>query len=158
MLEERTDQKISKMYLLCNTLEHHRTEKAYKVRVITVIFVHSKYFRGFPGGSNGNRVCLRYRRPEFNVWVRKILGEGTDNPSENPVDGGAWWATVRGVAKSKCTHGVNLDQFLVYVQYTQQTMGGNLFIIEKPILQNRIFFLFNHYFVNYDTDLEMCWN
>ena len=81
MLEERTDQKISKMYLLCNTLEHHRTEKAYKVRVITVIFVHSKYFRGFPGGSDGKRVCLRYRRPEFNLWVGKILGEGTDNPS-----------------------------------------------------------------------------
>ena len=55
---------------------------------------------------------------------------------------------------------MNLDQFLVYVQYTQQKMGGNLFmfIIEKPILQNRIFFLFNHYFVNNDRDLEMCWN
>ena len=76
------------------------------------------------------------------------------------MDRGAWWATVRGIAKSKRTHGMNLDQFLVYVQYTQQKMGGNLFmfIIEKPILQNRIFFLFNHYFVNNDRDLEMCWN
>ena len=53
MPEERTDQNISKMYLLYNTLGHHRTEKAYKARVITVIFIHSKYFRGFPGGSDG---------------------------------------------------------------------------------------------------------
>ena len=37
---------------------------------------------------------------------------------------------------------MNLDQFLVYVQYTQQKMGGIffMFITEKPILQNRFFF------------------
>ena len=34
------------------------------------------------------------------------LGEGNDNPLqysclENPKDGGAWWATVHGVAKSR---------------------------------------------------------
>ena len=71
------------------------------------------------------------------------------------MDRGAWWATVH-----KCTHGMNLDQFLVYVQYTQQKMRGNffMFITEKPILQNRFFSLFNHYFVNYDRDLKMCWN
>ena len=33
-------------------------------------------------------------------------GEGNGNPLqyscvENPMDGGAWWATVRGVAKSQ---------------------------------------------------------
>ena len=33
-------------------------------------------------------------------------GEGNDNPLqysclENPMDGGAWWATVHGVAKSQ---------------------------------------------------------
>ena len=33
-------------------------------------------------------------------------GEGNDNPLqypclENPIDGGAWWATVHGVAKSQ---------------------------------------------------------
>ena len=33
-------------------------------------------------------------------------GEGNDNPLqysclENPTDGGAWWATVHGVAKSR---------------------------------------------------------
>ena len=33
------------------------------------------------------------------------IGEGNDNPlqytcRENPMDGGAWWATVHGVAKS----------------------------------------------------------
>ena len=36
----------------------------------------------------------------------EILGEGNDTPLqysclENPMDGGAWWTTVHGVAKSQ---------------------------------------------------------
>ena len=36
----------------------------------------------------------------------RSLGEGNGNPLqysclENPMDGGAWWATVYGVAKSR---------------------------------------------------------
>ena len=36
----------------------------------------------------------------------RSLGEGNGNPLqysclENPMDGGAWWATVHGVAKSQ---------------------------------------------------------
>ena len=41
-------------------------------------------------------------------WVQKVAlgGEGNGNPLqysclENPMDGGAWWATVHGVAKSQ---------------------------------------------------------
>ena len=37
----------------------------------------------------------------FSPWVRKIPGEGNDNPLqnsclENLMDRGAWWATVKG--------------------------------------------------------------
>ena len=37
---------------------------------------------------------------------RKTIGEGSGTPLqysclENPMDGGAWWAAVRGVAKSR---------------------------------------------------------
>jgi len=47
------------------------------------------------------------RRPRPGLRVRKILcGEGNDNPlqyscMENPMDRGAWWATVHGVPKSQ---------------------------------------------------------
>ena len=39
-------------------------------------------------------------------WTPTDLGEGNGNPLqysclENPTDGGAWWATVHGVAKSQ---------------------------------------------------------
>ena len=41
----------------------------------------------------------------FDLWVGGSPGEGTGTPLqysclENPMDRGAWWATVRGVAKS----------------------------------------------------------
>ena len=51
--------------------------------------------------------------PDANNWpirkypeLRKTDGEGNDNPLqysglENPMDGGAWGATVHGVAKSQ---------------------------------------------------------
>ena len=39
------------------------------------------------------------------VWSGRSPGEGNGYPLqyswlENPMDGGAWWATVHGVAKS----------------------------------------------------------
>ena len=61
---------------------------------------------GFPGGS-------KVKNPPANVgdmglipgWGRSPE-EGDGNPLqysclENPMDGGAWWATVHGVAKSR---------------------------------------------------------
>ena len=49
---------------------------------------------------------LQCRRPGFNPWVGKIPKEGNSNPLqysclENPMDRGAWQATVHGVAKTK---------------------------------------------------------
>ena len=46
-------------------------------------------------------VCLQCGRP----GLGRSPGEGNGNPLqysclENPMDGGAWWATVHGVAKS----------------------------------------------------------
>jgi len=49
--------------------------------------------------------CRRHKRCRFDPWVRKIRCRGHGNPLqysflENPMDRGAWWATVHGVAKS----------------------------------------------------------
>ena len=51
--------------------------------------------------------CRGCKRRGFNPWVRKIPpGEGNGNPLQysclgNPMDRGAWRATVHGVAKSR---------------------------------------------------------
>ena len=61
----------------------------------------------FPVGSEVKAdVCLQCGRPGFDPWVRKIPGEGNGNPLhysclDNPMDGGAWWATVHRAAKSR---------------------------------------------------------
>ena len=64
---------------------------------------------GFPGGAG-------VKNPPANAGdtrdmgsipgVTRSLGEGNDNPLqysclENPMDRGAWWATVRGVTESQ---------------------------------------------------------
>ena len=57
---------------------------------------------GFPGGSDGKRICLQCRRPTFDPC--DPLGGSAWQPTPvflpgNPVDRGAWRATVHGVAK-----------------------------------------------------------
>ena len=54
----------------------------------------------------GISVCLQCGRLGFDPWVRKMPWEGNGNPLqysclENPMDGGAWQATVHEIAKSR---------------------------------------------------------
>ena len=60
----------------------------------------------FPDGSDSKASAYNVGRPGLNPWVGKIPGDGNDNPLqcsylENPMDGGAWQATVHGVTKSQ---------------------------------------------------------
>ena len=63
---------------------------------------------GFPGGDNGKEPACQGRRHEkyrFDPWAGRFPGEGLGNPLQysglkNPMDRGAWWATVNRVAKS----------------------------------------------------------
>ena len=66
---------------------------------------------GFPGGASGKEPtcqCRRCKRRGFDSWVGKIPGGGHGNPLQcsclkNPLDRGAWWATVHRVAESDTT-------------------------------------------------------
>ena len=60
----------------------------------------------FPGGSDGNVSACNAGDPGLVPGSGTSLGEGNGNPLqysclENCMDGGAWWATVHGVAKSQ---------------------------------------------------------
>ena len=62
--------------------------------------------KDFPGGSDGKESTCQCRRLRFDPWVGKIPGEGNGNPLQysclgNPMDRGAWQATVHGVSKSQ---------------------------------------------------------
>ena len=64
---------------------------------------------GFPGGTSSKEpTCQskRLKRYRFDPWIGKIPGGGHGNPLqysclENPMDRGAWWATVHRVANSQ---------------------------------------------------------
>ena len=71
------------------------------------LYLLNKY-PGFAGGANAKEpVCQCRRLKDINLILGsgRSPGEGHDNPLqysclENPMDKGAWWATVYGVAKS----------------------------------------------------------
>ena len=65
----------------------------------------SNYFLGFPSSSVGKESALKWRRPGFNPWVRKILWRRKWQLTavlllENSRDRGAWQAIVHGITKS----------------------------------------------------------
>ena len=59
---------------------------------------------GFPGGSVVKNLPANAGHAGWNPGWQRFPGEGNDNPLqysclENPMDGGAWRATVHGVRK-----------------------------------------------------------
>ena len=61
---------------------------------------------GFPGGSDGKAPVCNAGDPGLIPGLGRSPGEGNGSPLqhsclENPMDGGAWQATVHGVAKSR---------------------------------------------------------
>ena len=66
---------------------------------------------GFPGGASSKRSACQSRRRKrytFDPWVRKIPQEGHGNTLQyscvgNPMDRGAWQATVHDFAESVMT-------------------------------------------------------
>ena len=64
------------------------------------------YKKRLPWCLRGWRIRLQCQIPEFNPWVGKIPGEENGNPLqysclENPIDRGAWSATIHGVTESQ---------------------------------------------------------
>ena len=61
---------------------------------------------GFPGGSEVKASACNVEDLGSIPGLGRSPGEGNGNPLQysclvNPMDGGAWWATVHGVAKSR---------------------------------------------------------
>ena len=71
-------------------------------------FISVYHFKGLPLWLSGKESTCNAgdSRSRSDPWVRKIPGVGNGNPlqyssHENPMDRGAWRATVNGVAKSR---------------------------------------------------------
>ena len=104
------------IYLFCSGLAHPLPLWPLWLRGT---FVSPPSSQGFPGDAGGKEFacqCRRHRRYMGSVsGLDRFPGEGNGKllqyPSlENPIDRGAWWATVHGVSKIRydwthtCTH------------------------------------------------------
>ena len=63
-------------------------------------------FEGFPGGSEVKASACNVGDLGSIPGLGRSLGEGNGNPLqyshlENPMDGGAWWATVHSITKGR---------------------------------------------------------
>ena len=69
-------------------------------------FNSNETIEGFPGGSDDKESAHSVRDLGSIPGSGRSRGEGNGNPLqysclENPMDRGAWWATVNGVAKNQ---------------------------------------------------------
>ena len=84
--------------------------------------------RGFPGGSEVKASASNVGDPDSIPGSGRSLGEGNGNPLqysclENPMDRGAWWAIVHGVAK--CW--TRLSNFTHSIQKKKKREGDYIF-------------------------------
>jgi len=82
-----------------------KQQKPESTSVLLLSFVLPFRFH-IPGGSDVKAFAYNAGDLGLTPGSGRSSGEGNGNPLlysclENPMDGGAWWATVHGVAKSR---------------------------------------------------------
>ena len=83
-------------------------------------------YRGFPGNSEGKESACNAGDPGSILGSGRSPGEGNGYPLqysclENPMDRGAWWATVHRVT----------NFMFYYVYFSLQALGGYITYIIK---------------------------
>ena len=73
---------------------------------VVLVFLNLYRSEGFPGGSDDKASARNAGDLGSIPGLGRSPGGGNGNPLqysclENPMDGGAWWATVHGVSKSQ---------------------------------------------------------
>ena len=75
-------------------------------KIFLLLLLFTQQILGLPGGSDSKESVCSAEDPGLIPGLGRSPGEGNSNPPqysciENFMDGGAWRATVHGVAKSR---------------------------------------------------------
>ena len=90
---------------------------------------------GFPGSLAVKASAFNAGEAGSIPGLGRSPGEGNGNPLhysclENPMDGGSWWATVHGIAKSR----TQLSEFTFTFMSMESAMPSNHLILCHPLL------------------------
>ena len=116
---------------------------------------------GFPGGNGGKESafqCRRHERCRFSHWVGKIPGGGHGNPLQyscldNPMDKGAWRATVSGVTKCQ----TRLSMHATYIVLCKPQPIENKFLFEEAPVNISPFIKKKTSSFSLTSDLTLLW-
>ena len=101
-------------------------------------------YLGFLSGTSGQEPacpCRGHKRYGFDPWIGKIPWRRAWQPTplfllENPMDRGAWWATVRGVAKRRTRRKrLSTPMCIIFYIYSRKEQLG--FYPLTPLSANR---------------------
>ena len=92
-------------YMFCDWLILLSIMSPRSIHAFTYCTILSSLNDDFPGGSDGKVSAYNAGDPGSIPGLGRSPGEGNGNPLqysclENPLDEGAWWATVHGIAKN----------------------------------------------------------
>ena len=85
--------------------------------------INTYWYLDFPGSSDGKASAYNVGDLGSIPGSGRSPGEGNGNPLqysclENPMDGGAWWATVHGVTESVMTKQLHFHLRLWFFQWS----------------------------------------
>ena len=108
------------------------TQKYYDYIILIILYVAIQFILDFLGGSDGKVSVYNVGDPGSIPGLRRSPGEGNGNPLqyyclENPMDRGAWQATVHEVAKSR----TRLSDFTFHLSQFALEKKENVYLVLK---------------------------
>ena len=104
-----------------------------------------KILEVFPEDATGIHLFSKHVLSGYYGRIGRAAGEGSGTPLqysclENPMDGGAWWAAVHGVAKSSAL--LSNFTFTFHFHAVNTCRGGSVSSFANPSLPSRVRWIF----------------